>query len=149
MFCQQCYKNKSHYARILRDDTFCICKECALSNSKNPNTVGHLLFELNYLTYTKRDGADRALYLLLKRYEKELPYIDFNNNKNPGNVIINFIKSFRQTDVIEEENVTVLMDSILHTLLNARNEILYKALTRIQSCAGICQLQEFEENDFL
>ena len=54
---------------------------------------------------------DRTLYLMLKRWVDEIPDYD---PENPGN----FVKMFRQIDVVDEENGQGEMDLVIWHLLN-------------------------------
>jgi len=139
MRCSQCNQDhkKDEMFGFYSTNIF-VCKDCANRNlnSKNNSLV---LLELDYITQTNNIGdVGRGVFLLLKRYEKDLPEIDFN--ESPDEAVVSFIKAFRQRDCIPNDDDNIIpMDMVIWHILNGYNGFLQKAISRVKDGRSIFQ----------
>lgn len=137
--CSQCgvEKAESQVHFLYRDLSIKVCRDCAKLNVSGKLSIDLVLLEMNYQTAAKfNERADRALFLLLDKYKAELPYLDFEE-ANVDAAVLQFIKAFRQVDVVDGT-----IDMVIWNLLNATNRF-EKSVARVK--AHKSRFQDAEE----
>lgn len=124
--------------RPVKDTNIRICEDCKKKNLSGVLSLNLVIVEFSFRTQVDYNtpSFERALDILLQKYRKELPELNFEEPiEDAGH---DFIKAFRQIDCIREPK----MDSVVWHLLN-NSQAFFKAYKKVREGKSYFQDEDF------